>query len=186
MTHPLSVVSRCVLSCFAAQLLKRSSKRMEAEEELKEAKETGDQEDINRYTKRLVRVTPEHNADVKRLLTLMGVPIVDSPSEAEAQCAELVKKGVVWATATEDMDALTFGTPRLLRHMSAAEGRKQPIVEIELDAVLSGLGLTMAEFIDVCILVSTLARCTASLLDPSLQLLCCNLSHLLLAVWCVW
>ena len=138
--------------------MKRASKRTEAEEELKEAKETGDQEDINRYNKRLVRVTKEHNEEVRRLLKLMGVPTVDAPSEAEAQCAELVKKGVVWATATEDMDALTFGSPRLLRHMTYAEARKMPIVEIELDAVLQGLSLSMAEFIDVCILVSTLIR----------------------------
>ena len=84
----------------------------------------------------------------------MGVPIVEAPSEAEAQCAELVKKGVVWATATEDMDALTFGSPRLLRHMTYAEARKMPIVEIELDAVLRELKLTMPEFIDMCILVT--------------------------------
>ena len=134
--------------------MKRASKRTEAEEDLKEAKETGDQEDINRYNKRLVRVTKEHTAEVKQLLHLMGIPIVEAPSEAEAQCAEMVKKGVVWAIATEDMDALTFGTPRLLRHMTYAESRKMPIVEIELEEVLKGLSLTMVEFIDMCILVS--------------------------------
>ena len=123
---------------------------------MKEAKETGDQEDINRYTKRLVRVTKDHNEEVRRLLRLMGVPIVEAPSEAEAQCAELVKKGTVWATATEDMDALTFGSPRLLRHMTFAEARKMPIVEIELEEVLKGLDLNMTQFIDLCILVSSL------------------------------
>ena len=43
----------------------------------------------------------------------MGVPVVDAPCEAEAQCAELAKAGIVWATATEDMDALTFRTPKV-------------------------------------------------------------------------
>ena len=99
-----------------------------------------------------MKVTKEHTEDVRRLLRLMGVPIVDAPSEAEAQCAELVKKGVVWGSATEDMDALTFGTPRLLRHMLYAEARKMPIVEVELEEVLKGLHLTMDEFIDMCIL----------------------------------
>ncbi len=37
-----------------------------------------------------------------------------APGEAEAQCAALAKAGKVYATATEDMDALTFGTPKLL------------------------------------------------------------------------
>ena len=132
--------------------MKRQAKRATAEEDLKEAKESGDQEDINRYNKRLVRVTQEHNEDVRRLLRLMGVPIVDAPSEAEAQCAELVKKAVVWATATEDMDALTFGSERLLRHMTYSEARKLPIVEVDLPTALAGLGLTMPQFIDLCIL----------------------------------
>ena len=33
----------------------------------------------------------------------MGVPVVEAPCEAEAQCAELAKSGKVYATATEDM-----------------------------------------------------------------------------------
>ena len=40
----------------------------------------------------------------------MGVPHVTAPCEAEAQCAELVKKGKCYGVGTEDMDALTFGT----------------------------------------------------------------------------
>ena len=40
-------------------------------------------------------MTREHFDEVKRLLTLMGVPIIEAPSEAEAQCAELVKGGKV-------------------------------------------------------------------------------------------
>ena len=41
----------------------------------------------------------------------MGLPCIESPGEAEAQCAELCKSGKAFATVTEDMDALTFGTP---------------------------------------------------------------------------
>ena len=59
---------------------------------------------------RLVKVDKQHTDDVKRLLTLMGVPHVTAPCEAEAQCAELVKKGKCYGVGTEDMDALTFGT----------------------------------------------------------------------------
>lgn len=133
-------------------MLKRQNRRAEAVEDLSEAKETGDADDIARYTKRVVRVTKEHNEDVRRLLHLMGVPVVEAPGEAEAQCAELVKKNVVWATATEDMDALTFGSSRLLRHMTYSDARKEPILEIELSAVLVGLDLTMDQFVDLCIL----------------------------------
>jgi 5'-3' exonuclease len=42
----------------------------------------------------------------------MGVPVLDAPGEAEAQCSAMARAGVVYGVATEDMDALTFGTPR--------------------------------------------------------------------------
>ena len=74
-----------------------------------------------------VRVTKEHNDEAKHLLKLMGIPYFEAPSEAEAQCAALVKEGKVFATATEDMDALTFASPVLLRHMTFSEAKKMPI-----------------------------------------------------------
>ena len=65
-----------------------------------------------------------------------------APCEAEAQCAELTRGGKVWATATEDMDALTLGAPLLLRHVTMSEARKLPILEITLQTVLEELSFT--------------------------------------------
>jgi hypothetical protein len=84
--------------------------------------------------RRVVRVTPTHVEECKKLLGLMGMPVVQAPAggEAEAQCAELCRAGKVFAVGSEDMDALTFGAPVLLRHLTFSEARKLPIVEIEL------------------------------------------------------
>lgn len=49
------------------------------------------------------------------MLTLMGVPVILAPGEAEAQCSFMCKNGLVDAVGTEDMDALTFGATILLR-----------------------------------------------------------------------
>lgn len=38
---------------------------------------TGEQENIDKFTKRLVKVTKQHNDDCKKLLTLMGVPYIE-------------------------------------------------------------------------------------------------------------
>lgn len=75
----------------------------------------------------------------------MGIPYVDAPCEAEAQCAALVSAGKVYAAATEDMDALTFGSKVLLRHLTFSEARKMPIQEIYLDKVLAEMDLKQEE-----------------------------------------
>jgi flap endonuclease-1 len=77
---------------------------------------------------------------------------VEAPGEAEAQCAAMCKAGLVYAVATEDMDALTFGAPVLVRHMTFSEARKEPIIEFTLKTVLEELGLSQEEFTDLCIL----------------------------------
>lgn len=137
----------------SGELSKRAEKREEAQKALDKATEAGDVEDMNKFNRRLVKVTKDHAREAKELLTLMGVPYVDAPCEAEAQCAELVKSGKVFATATEDMDALTFGTNVLLRHLTASEARKLPVQEYNYEKVLKGFELSRDEFIDLCILL---------------------------------
>lgn len=48
-----------------------------------------------------------------RLLYVSSCTVLDAPSEAEAQCAIMCKAGLVYGVATEDMDCLTFGCPRV-------------------------------------------------------------------------
>jgi flap endonuclease-1 len=134
------------------ELAKRASRREGANTELEAAREAGNQEDIEKYSKRTVRVTREHNEECKRLLKLMGVPVIEAPSEAEAQCAQLCKDEVVYAISTEDMDSLTFGTPRLVRHLMAPASQKVAVTEFDYNTVLESLGLTPDQFIDLCIL----------------------------------
>ncbi|XP_045540461.1 flap endonuclease 1 [Papilio machaon] len=135
------------------QLNKRAERREEAEKELQKATDAGDQASIEKFNRRLVKVTRQHGEEARELLKLMGVPVVEAPCEAEAQCAALVKAGKVYATATEDMDALTFGANVLLRHLTFSEARKMPVQEFHLDQVLKGLELNHTEFIDLCILL---------------------------------
>jgi flap endonuclease-1 len=134
------------------ELAKRKENREKAAEELKKAEDADNKEDIDKYNRRLVRVSKQENEDCKQLLILMGVPIVEAPGEAEAQCASMCKDGLVYAVATEDMDALTFGAPVLVRHMTFSEARKEPIIEFNLATVLDEMGMTQTEFIDLCIL----------------------------------
>eukprot|EP00882_Tetradesmus_deserticola_P008591 GHRQ01009059.1.p1 GENE.GHRQ01009059.1~~GHRQ01009059.1.p1 ORF type:complete len:326 (+),score=157.29 GHRQ01009059.1:591-1568(+) len=135
-----------------AQLRQRRERRDEATEGLAAAKEAGDQEAIEKYGKRTIKVTSEHNEDCRRLLRLMGVPVIDAPSEAEAQCAAMAREGVVYGAATEDMDCLTFGCPTLIRHLMAPASQNAAIQEFSLPVLLEELGLSMQQFIELCIL----------------------------------
>ncbi|KAJ6513343.1 flap endonuclease 1 [Mycena sanguinolenta] len=134
-------------------LSKRYEKRAEAKEEGEEAKEVGTVEEMDKFSRRTVKVTREHNEECRRLLKLMGIPVIVAPSEAEAQCAELARGGKVYAAGSEDMDTLTFSAPILFRHLTFSEAKKQPISEINLKAALEGLDMEMSQFIDLCILL---------------------------------
>ncbi|XP_015429599.1 PREDICTED: flap endonuclease 1 [Dufourea novaeangliae] len=135
------------------ELAKRAERRDEAQKLLQAAEEAGNVEDVEKFNRRLVKVTQEHAEEAKQLLKLMGIPYIDAPCEAEAQCAALVKAGKVFATATEDMDALTFGCNILLRRLTFSEARKMPVQEFHFDKVLEGLELNHNEFIDLCIML---------------------------------
>ena len=137
----------------SGELAKRAERREEAEKQLAKAQETGEAADVEKFSRRLVKVTKAHMTDCKKLLRLMGIPVVEAPTEAEAQCAQLVKAGKVYATATEDMDALTFHSSRLLRHMTFSEQRKMPIQEFTYERVLSELEMSHEQFVDLCILL---------------------------------
>merc|ERR1719287_285755 len=99
-----------------------------------------------------VKVTKEQNQQTKELLKLMGIPVVEAPSEAEATCAALCRDGRVYAAATEDADCLTFGTKVLVRNLMAAESQKKQILEVSLERALEQLNISMDQFIDFCIL----------------------------------
>ena len=85
----------------AAELAKRTARKFEAKEAHEEVKEVGTAEDIEKFSRRTVRVTREHNEECKRLLKLMGIPYMDAPCEAEAQCAELARGGKVCSLLSE-------------------------------------------------------------------------------------
>ena len=99
----------------------------------------------------------KHDVDeCKHLLNLLGVPVVQAPSEAEAQCADMCRTGLVYGVSTEDMDTLAFGSPLVIRNLFASGSRSSSstqITEYWLGHITKQLGLvSQAQFIDLCIL----------------------------------
>ena len=64
----------------------------------------------------------------------MGIPVIDAPGEAEAQCAELVRMGKAYASATEDMDGKNCHLFFFLPHPCLP-----PIGNLQFQLLLMGL-----------------------------------------------
>ncbi|MEM2909502.1 MAG: flap endonuclease-1 [Nitrososphaerota archaeon] len=143
---------------------RRVELRKEAGKLYEEALLRGDVETARKYAQRAATLEEYMLESSRRLLEAMGIPTVQAPSEGEAQAAYMTAKGDVYASASQDMDSLLFGSPRLVRNLSIVGKRKLPgkkvYVEVEpelisLEALLSSLGITRELLIDIGILVGT-------------------------------
>jgi flap endonuclease-1 len=106
-------------------------------------------EDKIKYLKRSVYITKEHIDQCKELLSLMGIPFIIAPEEADSELSYLCKTNMVYAVLTEDMDILTFGSPKIIRNLIST--KNEPF-EIDLNDILTTLNLKYEEFIELCIL----------------------------------
>src|SRR6185295_13856978 len=64
-------------------------------------------------------VPTEVFAEVKYLLKLMGVPVIQAPSEADSQLAACSRAIDGSFVATEDLDVLVFGAKQVIRGLTA-------------------------------------------------------------------
>jgi len=102
--------------------------------------------------------------DAKRLLSLIGVPYVQAPSEGEAQAAHMASRGDVWAASSRDYDSILFGSPRVVRYLTISgreflpsKGISRPLKPdlIELSNFLNHHGITREQLVDLAILIGT-------------------------------
>ncbi len=143
---------------------KRTAVKKEASLKLKEAEEIGDVESMRKFASRTAVLSKEMIADAKKVITTLGLPIVQAPSEGEAQTAYMVKRGDAYASVSQDYDNLIFSCPLLVRNLSIEGKRKRAgkfayqIVKpemIKLNDVLGNLELDIDQLIILAILVGT-------------------------------
>lgn len=141
----------------------RRAVRQEAEAEWRKAVAEGDMKRALSMASRSSRLEGGMIEESKALLDALGVPWLVSPGEGEAQMARMVADGRVWAGASQDYDALLFGTPNLVRNLTLAGKRKLPSGKtqevvpevVTLGEVLSVLGVTREQLVDMAILIGT-------------------------------
>ena len=142
----------------------RRDVKKKAEQKWKEALEQEKYADAKKYAQATSRLTSEMIEESKELLSHMGIPVVQAPSDGEAQAAMMVQKGLAYATASQDYDAMMFGSPVLVRNLSITGRRKVPrqnrfiIVEpelIDLKESLEANGISRTDLIHIGILIGT-------------------------------
>ncbi|MBI5046312.1 flap endonuclease-1 [Candidatus Micrarchaeota archaeon] len=142
----------------------RSEAKKVAQKKWEEAMEKGDLVSAKKYAQATARLTGPMIEESKKLLDAMGVPHIQAPRDGEAQAAIMVQKGLAYTTASQDYDALMFGSPILVRNLSISGRRKVPkqeryiLVEpeqINLQETLTTLGLSREQIIYVGILLGT-------------------------------
>ncbi len=148
----------------AAEVERRIEIREAATEEWIRAKEEGRIEDARKAAQASSRLTTPMVEDSKRLLTALGIPVVQAPSEGEALAAQMTRSNIVWASASQDNDSLLYNCPRMIRNLSLTGRRRisrsrtyktiHPEL-IDLDVNLRLMGITREQLIDVAILVGT-------------------------------
>lgn len=145
-------------------LEKRKERKQKAEIEYKKALERGDLKEARKKAQQTSRIDEDIEKSGKRLLDLMGMPVVQAPAEGECQAAFMVKEGDAWAVGGQDFDSLLFGSPRLVRNLTITGKRKLPgrneYKEIrpellELEKSLDELEITREQLIDIGILCGT-------------------------------
>ena len=128
------------------------------------AVEKGFIEEAKKYASRIPKLTPEMIEESKKLISALGIPYVEAPSEGEAQASFMVKKGDCFAVASQDEDSLMFGASRLVRNLSITGRRKvqnkKAYVKItpeiiNLDENLNYLGVDIDQLIVMGILIGT-------------------------------
>lgn len=145
-------------------LEERKKIRAMAQEKWDEAKSIGDDKEAFKHAQASSRIKGTMIEDAKLLLEYMGIPVIQAPSEGEAQASSIVRDGKAYAAGSQDYDALLFGAPIVVRNLAVTGKRKLAgksiFVEvkpelIDLEKGLEVLGISREQLIDIALLVGT-------------------------------
>jgi len=142
---------------------RRKEIKIEAKKRYEKAVEEENIKEMKKYASRTTRLTEDIIRESKKLISALGLPIVQAPSEGEAQAAYLTKKKEADYCVSQDFDSLLFGSPMLVRNLSLIGKRKKlglsyetvnPEI-IDLSENLNNLGIDQNQLIALAMLVGT-------------------------------
>ena len=147
----------------AKEIENRKERKEMAQAKFVEASKINDTDSMKKYSSRNVKITDEILEQSKEILKAMGIPSIQAPSEGEAEAVYLSKNGWVWAAASQDYDALLYGSPVLIRNLTMSKRKRVAggeyvdvsIEQIKTEDVLKELEISQDQLICLAILVGT-------------------------------
>jgi flap endonuclease-1 len=141
----------------------RAYRKEIAKEKFEQAKQEEDIDSMYKYSKQTVKLNSEMINESKALISALGLPVIQAPSEADAQMAFMNEKDDVYAAASSDADCLVHGTPRLITNLTLSQKRKlasgksvkTQLEMVDLKKALEALKLNQDQLIALSILVGT-------------------------------
>ncbi|RCN38837.1 XPG I-region [Ancylostoma caninum] len=82
-------------------------------------------------------------------LSACGFPWIEAPGEAEAQCVELERLGLVQGVVSDDSDVWAFGVKNVYRHLFS---KTKNVQHYGSRIIQQSLGLSQSEFVGIAIL----------------------------------
>jgi flap endonuclease-1 len=146
------------------EIERRRQVKQDAFKKYQEAITAGRFEDARKYGQATSVLTDKMVEESKMILTLLGIPYIQAPSEGEAAAAQLTQSNIAFACASQDYDSLLFGAKRLIRNLTISGKRKVPnrnvYVDIEPEIIqqqllLNETGLNLEQLVDVGIMIGT-------------------------------
>jgi flap endonuclease-1 len=143
---------------------KRKEAKVKAQVEYELAVQDEDVDAMKKFASRTSVLTKDMVVEAKKLVEALGLPIIQAPSEGEAQAAYMVKNKDAWAEVSQDYDCMVFGVPRLIRNLTLSEKKKMPgrhqyqkvlPESIELNPTLTKLGISHEQLMVLSIIVGT-------------------------------
>ncbi len=146
-----------------ATIEERKKVRTEAMEKWDVAKAEGS-EDVFKYAQASSHIQGNMIQDAKKLLGYMGMPVIQAPSEGEAQAAFIVQNKDAYAVGSQDYDALLFGAPLVVRNLTVTGKKKIPgkgvYIDVKPEIIYLENGLqkndiSREQLVDIALLVGT-------------------------------
>lgn len=143
---------------------RRKEAKIEAGRMYEEAKKKEDVEGMKKYAARTSRLDKDMVEEAKKVIEALGLPVVQAPSEGEAQAAHIAQEGKAFAVVSQDFDSLVHGASKLVRNLSIA-GKRKKASKLAYEAVkpeiidlaenLNNLAIDREQLIALALLIGT-------------------------------